>query len=174
MNDHEAEEFAALWTRTSPMLNAFLRSLLHDAEQSEEVLQRVAVTLVRKFAEFDRSKPFAPWAIGVAKNEVLYFRRQWATDKLLFDDELVSQLATGFQRLAEEDGPDDTALSGCLELLNGRARTAVWLRYTRSFTAERIAKEMSLSAGAVRMLLCRTRKTLRECIERRQAGARTT
>jgi DNA-directed RNA polymerase specialized sigma24 family protein len=30
-----------------------------------------------------------------------------------------------------------------------------------------IAEEMMLSAGAVRMLLCRVRETLRRCIERR-------
>jgi DNA-directed RNA polymerase specialized sigma24 family protein len=30
-----------------------------------------------------------------------------------------------------------------------------------------IAEEMTLSSGAVRMLLCRVRETLRRCIERR-------
>jgi DNA-directed RNA polymerase specialized sigma24 family protein len=44
------------------------------------------------------------------------------------------------------------------------------LRYRRGMKSQAIADEMTLSSGAVRMLLCRVRETLRRCIERRLAA----
>lgn len=166
MMSRDTEEFAALWAKSHSTVAAFVRSLTPNSDQAEEVLQRVAVTLVRKFTDYDRQRSFSAWAIGIAKNEVLYFRRQRATDKHMFDDDLVSQVATSYQAIAEED-PAKEVLAGCLEQVTGRARHALLLRYFNGLTSEKIAAEMQLSSGAVRMLLCRTRMALRECIERR-------
>lgn len=161
----DTEEFAALWAKSHSTIAAFVRSLTPRADQAEEILQRVAVTLVRKFGDYDRERAFSAWAIGVAKNEVLYYRRQRATDKHMFNDDLVHQIATSYQAIAEED-PAKEVLAGCLEQVRGRARHALWLRYYDGWSSDRIAAEMKLSSGAVRMLLCRTRSALRECIER--------
>jgi RNA polymerase sigma-70 factor, ECF subfamily len=167
LTPREAEEFAALWAKDNARIAAFVRSLTPNFQQAEEILQRVAVTLVRKFDQYDRGRPFAAWAIGIARNEVLYFRRQWATRRHLFDDELLGQLAASYQRLAEQEDPAEMALPGCLEELAGRARHAVRLRYVSNLSSKRIAEDMHLSAGAVRMLLARARTRLRECIERK-------
>jgi RNA polymerase sigma-70 factor (ECF subfamily) len=163
----ETEQFAALWSKSCPTILAFIRAINPRSDQAEEILQRVAVTLVRRFADYDSTKPFTAWAIGIAKNELMYFRRQWATDKHLFDDQLLAQLATSFQRLSEDDNPAQAALTGCLEQLTGRARTAIHLRYSDDLSCLEIAAKMRLSSGAVRMLLYRARVLLRECIERK-------
>jgi RNA polymerase sigma-70 factor (ECF subfamily) len=161
------ERFALLWVGVQPSLTAFIRSLLPDFQQAEEVLQRVAVTLVRKFDQYDPDRPFAAWAIGIAKFEVLYYRRERATDRHLFNDQLVERIALSYQRFAEEADPIREALEQCLARLNGRARKVVDLRYAKGLSSPDVAKKMRLSAGAVRMLLCRVRQTLRDCIEKR-------
>ena len=165
MTSRDTEEFAALWAKSHSTVAAFIRSLTPSYDQAEEILQRVAVTLVRKFSDYDRQRPFSAWAIGIAKNEVLYFRRQRATDKHMFDDDLINQVATSYQTIVEEH-PAKEVLAGCLEQVTGRARHALLLRYFNGFSSDKIATEMQLSSGAVRMLLCRTRTALRECIER--------
>src|SRR5687768_5493951 len=53
MQPHQAEQFAALWTAAQPTIAGFIRTLIPDYLQADEVLQRVAVTLVRKFAQYD-------------------------------------------------------------------------------------------------------------------------
>jgi len=131
------------------------------------VLQRVAVTLVRKFDKYDPSRSFTAWAVGFAKFEVLYFRREKATDKHLFGDDVVEQIAVRYEDLAEEVDPVREALSKCLEQLKGRSKRVIELRYRRGMKSSRIADEMMLTSGAVRMLLCRVRQSLRRCIERR-------
>jgi RNA polymerase sigma-70 factor (ECF subfamily) len=160
-----AEEFAALWTAAQPTIAGFIRTLVPDYFQADEVLQRVAVTLVRKYDQYDPQRPFAAWAIGVAKFEVLYFRRERATDKHLFGDDIVEQIAGRYEILAEDVDPVREGLRHCLEQLRGRSKRVIDLRYRRGLKSRAIAEEMALSSGAVRMLLCRVRETLRRCIE---------
>src|SRR6187431_836660 len=101
MQREQAEKFAALWTAAQPTISAFIRTLISDYQQADEVLQRVAVALVRKFDHYDPSRPFGPWAIGVAKYEVLYFRRERATDRHLFGDDIVEQIASRYEVFVE-------------------------------------------------------------------------
>jgi RNA polymerase sigma-70 factor (ECF subfamily) len=165
MRPDRAEEFAALWTAAQPTIAGFIRTLVPDYFQADEVLQRVAVTLVRKYDQYDPQRPFAAWAIGMAKFEVLYFRRERATDKHLFGDDIVEQIASRYEVLAEEVDPIREALRHCLEQLRGRSKQVIDLRYRRGLKSQAIAEEMALSSGAVRMLLCRVREMLRRCIE---------
>jgi len=167
MQPHQAEHFAALWTAAQSTIASFIRTLVPDYQQADEVLQRVAVTLVRKFDQYDETRPFAAWAVGVAKYEVLYFRRERATDKHLFGDDIVEQIASRYERFAEDADPVRDALRQCLEKMKGRSKKVIDLRYRRGMKSLAIAHEMTLSAGAVRMLLCRVRESLRRCIERR-------
>jgi RNA polymerase sigma-70 factor (ECF subfamily) len=167
MQPCQAEQFAALWTAAQPTISAFIRTLIRDFQQADEVLQRVAVTLVRKFDQYDPSRPFGAWAIGVAKYEVLYFRRERATDKHLFGDDIVEQIAARYESFAEDVDPVRDALKHCLDQLKGRSKRIIDMRYAKGMRAVAIADEMTLSPGAVRMLLCRVREKLRRCIERR-------
>ena len=49
------------------MVAAFVLSIIPDFHQAEDVLQQVAVVLVREFGQFDTSRPFLPWALGIAQ-----------------------------------------------------------------------------------------------------------
>ncbi len=167
MQSDVAEKFAVLWVGAQPTLTTFVRSLLPDFQQTEEVLQRIAVALVRKFDQYDPDRPFIAWAIGVAKYEVLYYRRERATDRHLFNDEIVEGIALSYQRFAEEADPFREALERCLEKVQGRAKRALKLRYGKGLSSPAVADEMKTSAGAVRMMLCRVRQMLKDCIEER-------
>ena len=169
MDSQQAEDFAARWTAAQPAIAAFVRSLIPDLTSAEEVLQRVAVALVRRYDRYDRSRPFVAWAIGVTKFEVLYYRRQQATDRHIFDDELVERIADSYQVMVEKFNPMREALAKCLGELDGRSRKVLHLRYADGMTTPGIAQEMNLTAGAVRMLLWRVRGGLRRCMERHVA-----
>ncbi|MEX2307336.1 MAG: sigma-70 family RNA polymerase sigma factor [Pirellulales bacterium] len=145
MQPHQAEQFAALWTAAQPTIAAFIRTLIPDYQQADEVLQRVAVTLVRKFDQYDQSRPFTAWAVGFAKYEVLYYRRERATDRHLFGEDIVEQIAIHYELLAEDVDPVREALQQCLEQLKGRSKHVIELRYRRGMKSSAIADEMTLS-----------------------------
>jgi len=167
MDAAQSEKFTALWTAAQPTITAFIRTLVPSFQQSEEVLQRVAIALFRKFGQYDSQRSFAAWAVGVAKYEVLYYRRQYATDRHVFDDELVEELSLSYEQFVHEADPFREALEVCLEELQGRPKQAITLKYEQSLKSSAIASRLRLSAGAVRILLWRARLMLRECVERR-------
>jgi RNA polymerase sigma-70 factor (ECF subfamily) len=145
---------------------AFLRSVV-DAAHVSDVLQQVAVKLVRNFDRYDAERPFTPWAIGIAKNEVLAWRRQQATDRHRFSDEIVQRVADAFAETSAAEQPRREALQECLKQVDGRGRTALDLYYGQGGKSADVAKAMQLTNGALRMLLCRVREAIRRCIQQR-------
>jgi RNA polymerase sigma-70 factor (ECF subfamily) len=167
----QSEQLAALWTRAQPVVAAYIRTMLPDFHQAEEVLQRVAVVLVRKFDTYEADKPFVPWAIGFARFEVLRYRRDFATDRHQFDSDIVEQVAELYQSEEIDFAGIRGALRTCVGKLQGRNRQVLTLRYTQDVAPQEIAKEMGMTSNAVRQLLHRVRDSLRQCIERAIAKA---
>ena len=97
MQLNESEEFAVLWTKAQPAVSSYVSAMVPHFHQAEDVLEQVVVTLVRKFDSYDRTRPFANWAIGITKNEVLKHRRKQATDKHVFCDELVEEITVAYE-----------------------------------------------------------------------------
>ena len=90
MNPRYVEDLTLYWTAAQRAVAAFLRTLISDPNDCQDVLQQVAVVVVRKFHEFDRTRSFNAWTIGIAKQEVLAMRRRRRTDRLVFSDAMVS------------------------------------------------------------------------------------
>jgi RNA polymerase sigma-70 factor, ECF subfamily len=170
----DVEELAAHWTAAQHTVASFIRSMVTDFHQSEEVLQRVAVTLVRKYDQYDRGRPFVAWALGMAKLEALMFLREGKTNRLVFDDALLDRIAEGHERASRERVPFPQFLGECIDQLDGRSRQAIQLRYDGDLKTAQIANAMQISDGAARMLLSRARGLLRKCLELRIDGWKET
>ncbi len=146
-------------------MEAFILSLLPDFHLAADILQNVAVVVVRKREEFDAQRPFLPWALQIAKLEVLKHRRTLARDRHLFSDELVEQVAQAAVEVGGDLIARRRALADCIQRVNGRSRRALLLRYVEGLKSSEVARRMSLAGGATRTLLMRVRQTLRKCIE---------
>ena len=166
MKPCDVEDLTLYWTAATAAV-AFLRTLIPDANDCQDVLQQVAVVVVRKFHEFDRTRSFNAWTIGIAKQEVLALRRRRRTDRLVFSDAMVERIAEAYRSVLADTASDAAdALEICLPKLQGRARTVIGLHYADGMKTVAIAEKLQMEHGAVRMLLSRARKVLRECIER--------
>jgi RNA polymerase sigma-70 factor, ECF subfamily len=166
MTPHETEQFAALWTSAQTAIAAFLRTFVRRRDESDELLQRTAMALVRKYHEYDPQRSFVAWAIGVAKMELLAYRRERALDRHIFDGALVEKIAERHTQLAEGRLPVYDLLVQCVGELDGRALEAIRLKYSKQMKTPQVAEILGLSHGAARMLLTRARTTLRQCVEK--------
>jgi RNA polymerase sigma-70 factor, ECF subfamily len=162
----ESEELAALWTGAQPVVSAFIRAIVPNHDESEELLQETAVVVVRRFHEYDRQRSFVGWAIGVAKMKVLTHQREKALDRVVFDGALVEQIAEDYRQLAKERLPIHDLLPRCIAELEARAREAIRLRYTEQMKTPRIAAALGLSHIAARIVLTRARTAIRLCVEK--------
>src|SRR5580700_742144 len=117
-----SEQFITLLNAAHGRLLGFLRVMLGNNADAEDVLQRASMTIWRKFAEYDPAKDFFAWASSFAFYEAKNFQRISARARLHFDDELM-------KRIAEERVPDLdhrearlAAMDQCIEDLDGSSR----------------------------------------------------
>lgn len=163
----KTEELARLWTEAQPMVASYILSLVPDFHKAEDVLQQVAVVLVRRFEEYDTGRPFLPWALGIARNVSMEARRELAKSRSqLLDDGLVETVQAAFEDEAEFASSVRSALKNCLRKQRVRILEVLRLRYAEDLKPQDVAKRLGVTSGAVRVMLFRAREELRGCIER--------
>lgn len=149
------------------MVAAYILSLIPDFHRAEDVLQQVAVVLVRRFHEYEAGRPFLPWALGIARNVSFEGRREMAKSRLpLLDDDLIESVQEMFEEESEASLCIRQALRTCLQGLRERTLEVLRLRYAEDLMPQDVAKRLGVTAGAVRVMLHRSREGLRACIER--------
>ena len=113
----DSEQLAMLWTKAQPFVAAYINSLLPDFHRAEDVLQQVAVVLVRKFDQSDSSQSFLSWALGIARRELLKQQRQRARDRHVFSDDLTAKLGQTYEKMAGQFDGYGQALRDCFKEL---------------------------------------------------------
>lgn len=165
MNPESQELIAREWVKAQRPLMGYLRGLLRDYDQVEEVAQRVAVVAVRRAEEYDPERPFVPWLLGIARLEVLKHRRDMARDRHVFDEQFIDMYTRSYGCQADRFKSMEQALELCLRELPQRSRDVLGSRYRRSLSPAEIAEQQNISCDAIRSLLKRTRALLKKCIE---------
>ena len=59
------EAFLGLYSREQARIQAFIRTLVPDPVDADDLFQKTSLVMWRSFATFDREKTFLPWALGV-------------------------------------------------------------------------------------------------------------
>ena len=135
------------------------------------------MTLWRKFDTYDPSRPFGPWARGVAVREVLQMRRDSVRCPTPFPAEVVTGLLEAFERhiaTSPDTGARMEALKRCIDALPTKSRKFIQLRYRDSRSIADIALRVGSTAAATQRALSRIRARLAECIGRRLSIVRET
>jgi RNA polymerase sigma-70 factor (ECF subfamily) len=170
---YSKEEIAWQWTASLPSVAAYIRSFTHDFHDSQDILQEVSMVVVRKYAEYDRNKPFVAWAIGIARNELLAYRRRKSVYGQVFDDESFEKIGKAFAAAEEDLDPVLEALQNCMKQVPGKSRGLLQLRYIDDLRYEDIARTLNVSVGSIKVGMHRLRAALRECVERQMNRARS-
>ncbi len=167
--ERRIRELARLWTAAQPTVSAFIASIILDFRDRDDVLQDVAVAVVDHFDAYDATRPFLPWALGVARNQVKMYCRTRSRDRHVFDSLAMEAVADAMGELPQESAHIARFLADCYAHLDDRARKLCELRYAHGLTPAAIAAAVDQSANTVAKALQRIRDQLRECIERKSA-----
>jgi RNA polymerase sigma-70 factor (ECF subfamily) len=156
-----------LLTGTQSRLYAYICSLMGAAAGARDVLQETNLVLWDKAQEYDPARPFLPWAYRFAYLQVQAYRKKCARSRLVFDDQLVSELAEAFVRRDVDHDRRLEALEHCVGKLPGPRRQILDRRYRHGESVDQIARRLRKPPNVVAASLYRLRKTLQECIESR-------
>lgn len=161
------EEFTHRWLEAEPAVSAYVFASITGFHDAEDVVQRIAQELARRFDEYDSRRPFVGWALWITKSRVIDYYRAQGRSRIVFSDELLSQLADTIVSQSDGRSQRREALEACLEKLPPRSRRLLDLQYVHDRSAAEIAQETGTTSGSVRVLLSRVRTALASCIERR-------
>ncbi|MFI4860639.1 MAG: sigma-70 family RNA polymerase sigma factor [Phycisphaerales bacterium JB063] len=164
-----SEALAAQWVRAQPVLTAYITSMVGDLSIAEDIAQEVAVAATRQYTQAQHDRPFMPWVFGIARNQVALHLRKKYNQPVMFDTDIVDQVQDAFLRVASDVTDRRSALAECLKRLSPKAYELIELRYTQGVKPRQIAEQTGTSANTVSVALCRIRKTLGDCIDRRLA-----
>ncbi len=167
--NQKREEFTHHWLEVEPSVSAYVFASISGFHDAEDMVQRIAQELARRFDEYDSSRPFVGWALWIAKSRVIDFYRTQDRKRVIFSDALLGQLADTIAGQADGRSRRREALEACLDELPPKSRRILDLRYVEERSAEETAREIGSTSGSVRVLLSRVRTVLASCIERRLA-----
>jgi RNA polymerase sigma-70 factor (ECF subfamily) len=163
--DARYEIFVRKFAHHEADLRRFVRSLLPNWTDADEVVQQTAIIIWRKFDQYDPSTHFMKWACVIARFEALAYRRKMARDRLVFREELLELMADeGVEEIDQRQAEHD-ALASCLEALTEKQRQLITLAYTQGVKVKELAEEAGSTAEAFYMRLTRLRRQLMKCVE---------
>ena len=164
--------FLKLFLPAEAVVKAYLLSATGDMRATDDLLQEVSSVLWEKFDRYDGDRPFRPWALGVARLEVLKWRQGLARNREVLSSEAVEAL---MDTAAEHAGEMDDRLGhlrDCVKAVSGTTRRMLQLRYWKVLAVGQIAEQLGKTAAAIEMALVRARRGLRKCVEKKLARAR--
>jgi RNA polymerase sigma-70 factor (ECF subfamily) len=161
----QTTQFVGLLTRHQPSIYVFIRRLVPNSADADDIFQDMSKVLWEKFDQFEPGTAFDEWAKQIARFEVLHFHRRNRTSPIRFSDELVNALADDS---SEEDSTAECrdALQQCLAKLRPADRALLAERYEPGETIKHLAEESNRPVQTLYSKLKRIRQALFECIQR--------
>jgi RNA polymerase sigma-70 factor (ECF subfamily) len=163
--DDRQDQFIRLFTANGPAIRGFVRSLVPTRDDADEVMQDVAVVLWRKFSGVD-NEDFRRWAFGVARLQVLAWKRDKARDRHVFNNDVIDLIADMSSDVSDAMEEQRIALETCLQRLPERRRALVIKAYEPGVRIKDLATRIGRTPMSVYKELQRIRAALVDCTRR--------
>jgi RNA polymerase sigma-70 factor (ECF subfamily) len=163
----ERDALRLLYMRYSGNVYGYIRSIVRDDKEAEDLTQHVFLKLITVIVKYDdRGVPFSGWLLRLARNVALdHLRRRRATPA-----EEVYGADTHF-----DEGSRDRArsLHDALATLPEEQRSVLVMRHVVGLTPPEIAEQMGRSESSIHGLHHRGRRALQDELRRLDAAPST-
>lgn len=161
-SDYQA--FVQLLVSHEARLRSFLRSLLPDWSDVDEVLQETSLVAWQKFGRFERGTNFMAWAAAIARFEALEYLRQRGRANRVFSPEVLALIADEAVARTDPLEHERHALERCLEKLADAQRELLLLSYRPGARLHEVATQAGRTVQGYYKTVQRLRIRLLECI----------
>jgi len=160
------EEFMRTFIGAEPKLRAYASACGLTREQVDDLAQEAALVLWRRQESYDRTRPFLPWALGIAHHLIQEVRRKSVQERTLLSPQVAEQVAQACALMEDEIDVRRSALTHCVDKLPPHLRDLLRLRYGERRSLAQIAQRLQRGLSAINMALHRIRRVLLDCVER--------
>ena len=158
--------FLGLFTAHESSIHAYVRRLVYRREDASDVMQKIAIILWKKFDQLKAAKEFRKWSVGVARYEVLAWRRDLARERerLGLSTETIELMAIEMDRKSEQlDLEREAILQHCLNKLKKEQRSALQEMYMDESNTPSLAQKFGKSTTGFYQWIYRIRQNLSKC-----------
>ena len=127
-------------------------------------MQEVARQATANFDQYDHTKPFLGWLIGIARQRIADAYRAQNRRPIVFSSEIIDRFAKVYEQMEPEEDDRAEGLRICMDKLSDRHRRVLDLRYGRRQSTKKIADQVGGSPGSIDTMIYRIREALRHCI----------
>lgn len=160
--DGDRSAYARLLEEVTPYLRRLVRQRLQNADEIEDAVQDILLTLHAIRHTYDPQRPFGPWLVTIASHRVTdRIRRRaflWAREVPLNAEH---ETLSGPQANLSEELADGRRLRDVIEDLPPAQRWAITLLKLRQLSLKEAAAESGMSIGALKSAGHRAIKALR-------------
>ena len=144
----------------------YIRALVPDPAEAEEILHETNIVVWKKVDEFRPGTDFFQWISRIAHFQILEQRRRRAKSRISFSPELIDQLAQSAREAEPELERRRAALENCRRKLAGTDRDLLDACYAPLARVEDVAARTGRAATSLYRSLRRIRQMLLDCVER--------
>lgn len=164
---HRTEQFLGLLMGSQRRIHGYILALVPNRHDSEDLLQETIVAMWRKFDQFEPGTDFVAWSLAIARLEVLRYRQRFARSRLMFNDELLDQIARDTEQSMSNLDRWGDALADCLQRLSGRDRDHIRLKYEQNLTVKAVAQRVGRPVQGMYKAMARIHAALSICAKRK-------
>ena len=164
--------FAELWFDAQHALGGFVCVHTQDQAMADDIVQEVARQATANFDQYDSTRPFIAWLIGIARQRIAEAYRNQGRRPIVFSSEIIDSITDAYVDLQPEVDDRLEGLRACMEKLSERHQRVIELRYARQLSQDQIAAQVGSNGRAINAMLFRIRTALRECVSKYMEDAR--
>lgn len=162
-------DFERLVRTYQTALKTYIRRLGVANSAVEDIAHDVLIVAYQQWHKFDSTRDVKFWLYGIARNCVRNELRKHHRHHRILNDKLTLYLIEQVNEPAAE-GDENTNeyaedLNLCIAKLSDKHRQLLQAKYIDDGASAQLADTFNMSATAVRLVLMRLRKKLRNCIE---------
>lgn len=165
--DEVYQRFTTLLVSSQSSILGFIRTLVPNITEAEDLLQKTCLTAWQKFDQFEPGTKFSAWACQIAYYEIKNYLRTRARDRHIFSDAVLDSLADEAPREIERLAEERVALTHCLATLEADDRDLLTRSYLQDTQINQVAAQLGRTASSVYKQLNRIRRRLLLCITAR-------
>jgi RNA polymerase sigma-70 factor (ECF subfamily) len=165
----DQEAMARLLMEHQGFIRTYVARLAPDPVSADDLVQEVFLAALRSLSKVDPALGIRGFLLGIARNMVRMAWRKRMHGKEVAGDAIFEMLASELLPAEDPDRSDRRirALRDCLRQLAPKAAEIMLRHYRDEERCDEIAGNVGTTASNVRMILTRTRRVLRDCMNSR-------
>ena len=167
-SEQHTSEFVGRMMTAQPRLRAYVRMMVYNPSDVNDILQNVATVGWQKYGQYDPARSFDAWVMGIARNCVFEYLREQGRRANPLTNEVIELLEAEATEASSSATELEEALDTCLGKLSADDHRLVSTRFEKTQTNRGVSKLLNMSEATVSRALNRIYAQLLICIKKQQ------